>query len=105
MRHIFIICFVLAGFTYPAYGLLPPFYQGAKEITAILNNPDIANKIGSGRIIKSIEKTDSGYRVAANECTLDVTITMLPPKSEMVGPAEFTINAGPLNCDAGESRD
>lgn len=78
--------------------LLPPYYESAKEITAILNDPSVAEKITSGRVINSITKTESGYMISAGTCTLQITIKYLPPPNGMVGAAVFEIEAGELSC-------
>jgi len=94
--HTGLLCLVL--FSFPCHALLPPFYQSAKEITAILNNAEIADKITSGRVIQSIARTDHGYRITANDCILNVTIKYLSPKAGMVGPAEFEVQSDRLVC-------
>jgi hypothetical protein len=78
--------------------LLPPYYQTAKEITAILNDPRVAEKITSGRVINSILKTESGYTINAGNCTLKIKVNYLPPPKGMVGAAVFEIEVGELNC-------
>ena len=81
-----------------AIALLPPYYQTAKEIIAILNDSEIAEKITSGRIIHSIIKTKSGYTLNTGNCTLKVKVNYLPLSQHLVGAAVFEIKAGDLNC-------
>jgi len=85
-------------YTGTSLALLPPYYQSAKEITAMLNDPKIAEKITSGRLIRSIEKTKSGYKIVAGTCTLQVTVKYLPQPQGFVGPAIFEFEAGELVC-------
>ncbi|HXH54151.1 MAG TPA: hypothetical protein VNK03_00175 [Gammaproteobacteria bacterium] len=83
-----------------AIALLPPYYKTAKEITAILNDSEVAEKITSGRVIHSIIKTKSGYTLKAGSCTLKVKVNYLPPSQhlDLVGAAVFEIKTGDLNC-------
>lgn len=78
--------------------LLPPYYESAKEIIAILSDARVAEKITSGRVINSITKTESGYMISAGTCTLQIKIKYLPLPNGMVGPAVFEIEPGELNC-------
>lgn len=94
-----LLLLITLGYTSNILALLPPYYQSAKEITAILNDPEIAEKISSGRLIKAIEKTESGYRILAGTCTLAVTIKYLPQPQGFVGPARFEFEAGDLICE------
>lgn len=78
--------------------LLPPYYESAKEITALLNNPKVVEKITSGRLINSISRTDAGYIINAGNCTLLVQIKYLPLPEGMVGAAVFELEPGELVC-------
>lgn len=104
-RSLSILIFSTFTLPLPSHAVLPPFYQGAKEITAILNNEDVANKITSGRVLKKIERTEQGWRITANECSLDVLVTYSPNKNGMVGPVEFQVSAGNLVCENPEDTD
>jgi hypothetical protein len=77
---------------------LPPYYQSAKEIIAVLNNSEVAEKIGSGRLIHSVTKTEGGYIINAGNCTLTVNITYSPRTNGMVGPAIFEVHPDKLDC-------
>jgi hypothetical protein len=86
--------------TFNVYALLPPFYQSTKEIIAILNNSEVANKLGAGRSISEIIKTDTGYKVVTRECRLEIKVVYSDRKDRMVGPAEFKIELGELSCQS-----
>lgn len=90
-------CFFL--FASPSYALLPPYYESTKELIDILNNNEVATKITSGRPIQSIEKTENGYKITARECTLDVFIKYKERKDGFVGPAQYEIQTGILQCN------
>ncbi len=89
----------------PSFAVLPPYYESSKEITAILNDPTVADKITSGRPINSITRTETGYTIVARECSLEVKINYLPQKGGMVGPAKFEMKPGDLKCNVMENSD
>lgn len=73
--------------TSSAEAALPPFYQSLREYTALLNSPELAKQLGSGQVIQSIQRTDTGFIVKANRSTINVEIVYDP--MEMPGPAKF----------------
>lgn len=84
--------------TQNAFALLPPFYQSTKEMIAILSSPEVAKKLASPYPIKSITRIDSGYRIAIDDCTLDVNVTYTAQEKGMVGPANFEITPKEKVC-------
>lgn len=89
--------------TSAAHAALPPYYQSVREIQAILENREIAAKLGSGRAITSIAAHDRGFTVIAGECGLDVEVRYLPPENPpVIGPVRFEIRPGQVNCLPGE---
>ena len=94
-----LLSFILMGYSSFAIALLPPLYQSSKEVATILNDTKVQEKISSGRGIKTINKTDTGYLITTTgECTLPVNIKYVPLPNGMVGPAAFEIEVGELNC-------
>ena len=85
-------------FSSEAFALLPPLYQNINEITAILNNKEVTDQLESGRSILKIIKTKSGYKIVANECTLEVKVVYHGTKNSMPGPAEFQIQPEKIQC-------
>lgn len=94
---VFILIYALF-FTTTSLALLPPYYESTKEITAILNNPKVIEKITSGRLINSITRTEAGYIISAGNCTLLIKIKYLPLPDGMVGAAVFELEPGELVC-------
>lgn len=89
----------MIAFANSAFAALPPFYQTAKEIKAILESSEVADKLGSGRAISSIVREGSNYLVTAGDCALDVQIVYVsPPKPGFVGPAQFELHVGQVHC-------
>lgn len=103
-----LFCFLFSLFflciPFPLQALLPPFYESKKELIDILNNNEVAEKITSVRLINSIEKTETGYKITARECTLEVFVNYKQPQQGFVGPAEYEIKTGNLVCN-NEDRD
>lgn len=95
-----IIFFACLCYTKPATALLPPYYESAKEITAILNDPNISKIITSGRLIHAITKMEdnTGYIVSTGTCTLHIKVIYSPPAPGFVGPAVFELQPGALVC-------
>jgi len=101
---------LLTAYSTLSFAALPPFFQDAKEMKAILDNKIVADKITSGRPIQSIERmpSDSNTRWQItvgpdSECRLMVQILPAPmsltePGATMVGPVPFEIQVGDLQC-------
>lgn len=94
-----------AWFTLPlivsslALGALPPFYQSAREIKAVLDDASVAEKFGSGKAIEGINKDpqESTYYVASKDCFLAVKVVY--GESTQPGPVPFTLEVGNLTCE------
>jgi len=90
---------LLIVWLYPTvlFARLPPFYQTAEEMKAILNNPAIAVKMGPYPI-QSLSQSAAGYRLVVENCSLDITLHYTPRNTRSVGPAQFTIQLGAKRC-------
>ncbi|HEX8062588.1 MAG TPA: hypothetical protein VF535_05180 [Allosphingosinicella sp.] len=82
----------------PAQAALPPQYQRAAELEAVVADAGVANAFG-GAPIQRVEfvRTDL-YRVSAGACRLDVAIVDLPARPGVVGPRRFAVKAGRKLC-------
>ncbi len=106
MNHKFkFFIFILILANPSAFALLPPYYQSSKEISTLLNDAKVTEAFGSGRNIDSITKTQAGYSIQSGSCRLDVKMNYLPMKQGMVGPANFEIQTGELNCKQSNNND
>lgn len=85
---------IVAGtlFTHPTEGLLPPLYEGIKEMQAILGSPEIGEKLQSGELITKIEKTNEGFLIETNQHQLDVKV--IYQDTHKIGPATFQLKFG-----------
>lgn len=71
------------------WALLPPLYQSVKEYKALLNDPRLEKNLGSGELIKTIERKDNRFEITTNKQTLRVDIVY--KKQRQPGPAEFEL--------------
>ena len=97
-----ITCFVAAAMflaaCLPASAALPPQYQRAAELRAIIDDIDIVDLFGMDRLIERIEYVEPDlYRVTSGSCHVDVRIVDKP--NQMVGPREFEVEPGELVCE------
>jgi hypothetical protein len=82
----------------PSDAALPPQYQRAAELKAVVADPGVANAFG-GAPIERVEyvRTDL-YRVSAGACRLDVAIVDLPTPPDVTGGRRFRVKAGRKAC-------
>lgn len=71
------------------YAILPPAWEGVREIKAILDDSELANYLESGDAIQAIEKTETGWAIQTNHSKIDVEVTVLP--QDMPGPQKFDL--------------
>lgn len=87
--------------TLPAMAALPPQYQRQAELQAVL--VEATELFGIGHLIESIVMIGRDvYEVTGDGCSATMTISDVPPKQgaePMVGPRQFTVEAGELACD------
>lgn len=80
----------------PAIAALPPHYQRARELAAVI---DAAAAILEFKPIESVTRIgDDLYRVETGDCTLDVRIEDTPTPAGMVGPRQFKVVPGEPSC-------
>lgn len=89
----------------PAFAALPPVHERAREMTAILNSPDLNRALGANRPVDAIERVAPDlYRIRAGDCSLEARIADRPrdPSAPLrMGPREFMVELGPLACGTG----
>jgi hypothetical protein len=87
-----------ATFAAPASAALPPQYQRAEELKAVVADARIANAF-DGAPIERVEYVGRDrYRVSAGRCRLDVAIVDLPTPADRAGPRRFAVRAGARAC-------
>jgi hypothetical protein len=87
----------------PASAALAPIYESIREISAILDDPRLAQAVGAGAlpIISITDNGEGGYVFATERCTVTVTVVTVPPdpgKPMMAGPRQFTLEFGTPDC-------
>jgi len=91
-------------FASSAFAELPPYYQSAAEMKAVLESEGVADALGAGGAIQSIKKVyasasaPAGYLVASRNCSVFVAIVYLPMPEGLVGPAQFRLNVYKPRC-------
>jgi len=84
----------------PAWAALPPQYQRANELRAILDNVEIVDRFGMTRLIDGIEFIETDlYRVTSGPCRMDVRIVDKPLQENIVGPRQFEVVPGDVVCE------
>lgn len=95
-----IILFALGASS--AHAALPPYWQSAKEITAIVNDPRVHDAFTREEPIQSVTLTAPDvYEVSTKSCTVTVNVVDKPPQpgqEMMVGPRQFDIEVGQATC-------
>lgn len=89
MRKMIISTFLLLAWTQPAFALLPPFYESLSELTSLLKDPRLAEKLGSGEPILNIQKNNLGYLITSNKYQLQVNV--IYQETKLLGPAQYTL--------------
>ena len=86
--------FLMAGslLTHFAEGVLPPLYQGVKELQSILSSPELGQKLESGDVIEKIKKTEQGYTIVTNKRELSIEVEY--QKTGKIGPAPYVLKFG-----------
>lgn len=87
---IFTLLIALIGMgTTPGEAILPPLYQGIRELQAILSAPEIGQKLESGDVIEKIIRTDTGFKIVTNK--REVVIHIEYSHNQKIGPADFML--------------
>lgn len=73
-----------------AFAILPPFYHSIREIKAILDDPALHEKLGSGEMILNVEKEEGGWRVVTPKYILRVDVKYVPTPG-ICGPGQFEL--------------
>ena len=92
---------LLFGIAAEAQAALPPYWQRLREIQAIVDSNDLAQKLHDTPIDRIERAGEDLYRIHAGPCTLDIRIVDDPASSTkpaMPGPRSFHIEAGKAAC-------
>lgn len=87
MKKYLVVTFLC--FASQAFAVLPPLYQGKKEIEAIFSHPQFGETLPSGDVIQEITKVSSGYLIITNKRIVPVVVEY--KKTQQIGPSQFTL--------------
>lgn len=86
----------------PASAALPPYWQRQRELEAILQSMDVADKLREQPIVSIRLVEPDVYQVETEACYLMVNIVDKPPgpgEQQMVGPRLFELEIGEPECE------
>ena len=82
-----------------ALAALPPYWQSAREIAAIVNDQRVHDALKYAEPIISIGVTAPDvYELKTERCTLAVKIVDKPVKPGLIGPRQFDLEVGKATC-------
>ncbi len=82
-----------------ANAALPPSWQSAKEITAVVNDQRVHDALKYEEPILSVAvSAPDTYEVRTERCRLSVKIVDRPAKPGFVGPRRFDLAVGEATC-------
>lgn len=87
MKRLIIIFILLSSFQFAA---LPPLFQSTKELSSILNDKALQQKLGSSETIDSIIRSENGWTIITKNYYLKVDVEYLP--QQMPGPAIYKLH-------------
>ena len=83
-----------------AWAALPPYWQSAREIAAIIEDPRVHDALKYEEPIVSISAMgDDAYLLKTARCSVTVTIVDTPQAEVMVGPRQFDLEVGAAECE------
>jgi hypothetical protein len=91
-----IAAILLLAATAQARAALPPYWQRVHEIQAILDDGEVARKLGEAPVDRIEWTTEDHYRVQAGSCTLDIRI--IGEARSDPGPRKFHLQLGDPDC-------
>ena len=92
---IFVAGGLLGASSFAAETSLPPFYETANAIQAIVSSPEVARELEPAAI-NSISREGSSYLVVAGQCALTVNVKC--EDNQRIGPCEIVLEVGHGNC-------
>ena len=82
-----------------ALAALPPYWQSAREITAIVNDPRVHDALKYEEPITSVISVGSDqYEVGTERCSIRVSIVTKQQSGATIGPRQFDIEVGTAEC-------
>lgn len=88
----FIVLGTFLAMSQALFSALPPLYQSANEIKAILSSKSMGTVLNSGELITDIQRNKNGYEITTNKNRVQVDVINKPSKG--AGPIQFEIKFG-----------
>lgn len=85
--RLFFASFLLAA---TSSAILPPAWEGVREIKAVLDNDALHHYLDSGDIIRSIEKTKFGWEIHTNHSIIEIQVKKAAQAH--IGPEQFELH-------------
>lgn len=83
----YIAAFLLMSST--GHAVLPPAWQGIKELQTILQDRTLSQYLDSGDYIEGINRTENGWAITTNHGLVEVEVRSLP--QDVPGPEKFEL--------------
>lgn len=83
----YVAVFLLMSST--SYAVLPPAWQGIKELQTILQDKTLSHHLDSGDYIEGINRTEKGWAITTNHSLVEIEVKPLP--QDMPGPEKFEL--------------
>lgn len=85
MKYIAACLFVTSS----AFAVLPPAWQGIKELQAILQNRELSQHLDSGDYIEGINRSEQGWVLTTNHSLIEIEVK--PLQQDVPGPERFEL--------------
>lgn len=83
-----------------AVAALPPYWQSAREISAIIDDPRVHDALAYEEPIVSITRdAQDVYVLRTARCSVTVTIIDKPDAKPIAGPRQFDLQVGDAQCE------
>jgi len=83
----YVAAFLLMSST--SYAVLPPAWQGIKELQTILQDKTLSQHLDSGDYIEGINRTENGWAITTNHSLVEIEVK--PQPQDMPGPEKFEL--------------
>jgi hypothetical protein len=81
-----------------SFAALPPYYSSTREMKAILDSKDVAEKLAAQGTVTAIVYENSSYIVIAGDCSLKVKVVYQPSEPGLAGAGQFDLKLNEMNC-------
>ncbi len=81
-----------------ALAALPPYYERTREMSAVIGDAEVKQKLGNREIVGIEAVAPATYRVWSDRCWLEVKLVGKPHAPPLAGPWQFEIRPGEAHC-------